>query len=94
MQNSRIDSRRTARPQSGSTTQTLVTKNDVEKAERMVVEAVQMVDTAMSRHAAKRLEKENTALKDICESTKFKARVEAFQKDTASAMLKANKLHR
>jgi hypothetical protein len=29
-----------------------------------------------------------------CESTNFKARVKAFQKDTVSAMLKANKLHR
>ncbi|KAI4693645.1 uncharacterized protein J4E84_002219 [Alternaria hordeiaustralica] len=42
-----------------------ITKEDIGQAERMVADAVQMVDAAMSRHATKALAKENKALSDL-----------------------------
>ncbi|KAI4649692.1 hypothetical protein J4E93_004012 [Alternaria ventricosa] len=42
-----------------------ITKEDVGQAERMVADAVQMVDAAMSRHATKALAKEKKALSDL-----------------------------
>ncbi|KAI4654974.1 uncharacterized protein J4E78_007153 [Alternaria triticimaculans] len=58
-----------------------ITKEDIGQAERMVADAVQMVDAAMSRHATKALEKEKKALSDVCESAEFKSRVAAFRRD-------------
>ncbi|KAI4958097.1 hypothetical protein J4E86_003693 [Alternaria arbusti] len=58
-----------------------ITKEDIGQAERMVAEAVQMVDAAMSRHATKTLAKEKKALSDICNSAEFKSRVAAFRRD-------------
>ncbi|KAI4701787.1 hypothetical protein J4E89_010632 [Alternaria sp. Ai002NY15] len=57
-----------------------ITKEDVGQAERMVADAVQMVDAAMSRHATKALAKEKKALSDVCKSAEFKSRLakEAF----------------
>ncbi|KAI4649819.1 uncharacterized protein J4E79_009665 [Alternaria viburni] len=58
-----------------------MTKEDIGQAERMVADAVQMVDAAMSRHATKALAKEKKASSDVCKSAEFKSGVAAFRRD-------------
>ncbi|KAI4923867.1 hypothetical protein J4E85_008024 [Alternaria conjuncta] len=58
-----------------------MTKEDIGQAERMVADAVQMVDAAKSRHATKALAKEKKASSDVCKSAEFKSGVAAFRRD-------------
>ncbi|KAI4948358.1 hypothetical protein J4E91_005780 [Alternaria rosae] len=58
-----------------------ITKEDVGQAERMVADAVQMVDAAMSRHATKALAKEKKALNDVCKSAEFKSGMAVLRRD-------------
>lgn len=69
-----------------------ITKEDIGQAERMVADAVQMVDAAMSRHATKALAKENKALSDVCKSAEFKSRVATFRRDIVGFIPRVNQL--
>ena len=69
-----------------------ITKEDVGKAERMVADAVQMFDAAMSRHATKALAKEKRALNEICKSAEFKSEVAAFRRDVVGFIPKVKRL--
>jgi hypothetical protein len=81
-----------ARPQARYRSQPLTTKKAVQQAERMVVEAVQMVDAAMHRYATRTIEKEQIAMSNICKSVEVKARVENFRNGIVGFMAKTNKL--
>jgi len=71
-----------------------ITKEDIGQAERMVADAVQMVDAAISRHATKALAKEKKALIDVCKSAEFKSGVAAFRRDIVGFIPKVKKLRR
>jgi hypothetical protein len=80
-----------ARPQARYRPQPLATKKAVQQAERVILEAVQMVDAAMHRHATRVIDKEQIAMSNICKSAEFKARVKTFRNGIVGFMAKTNK---
>ena len=58
--------------------QSTVTKKDIENAERMVLQAVKMVDAAFHNHSMKKQHKQRVILRAIQDSREFKDRVEVY----------------
>jgi rRNA maturation endonuclease Nob1 len=56
-----------------------VTKEDIQKVEKEIVEAEKMVEVAVESRNAKVLQREQEALKKIRESEEFQAKVESFR---------------
>ena len=61
-----------------------VTKEEIQKAKHMIVEAEKMVDDAIDTHISKAFRREQTALEKIEKSAEFQAQVLVFRQDLVS----------